>query len=153
MPTAVKTLGIREARSSLDRLVVRLRDLSWFWAEALQAFTERERRWFDAQGEGSWPPLSPTYAAWKAQAFPGQPLLVLSGDLRGQLTSPQKALMFESPSMLVIGSSLPYSGFLKDGTQKMPARDPLVPLERFAGGLIVRLKESLRLISMGGTGF
>lgn len=152
MPVAVKTRGIPEAKRPVERLTAALSRFDWFWADVLQAFTERERRWFDAEGEGDWAPLSPTYAAWKAMAFPGQPLMVLSGDMRDQLTSPEKALLFRSEHMIVMGSTLPYAGFHHTGTRKMPKRDPLAPTERIAGGIIVRLRESLRLISRGGMG-
>ncbi len=40
---------------------------------------------FSQAGPG-WPPLSPQYAAWKAKKFPGRPLLVQTGAMRGALT-------------------------------------------------------------------
>lgn len=149
---AVKTRGIAESRAPLQRLAERLSHLEWFWAEVVEAFTSREQRWFASSGDGGWPPLSPTYAAWKATVAPGQPLLVLSGDMRDQLTSPEKTVLFTSPRMIILGSSLPYAGYHHTGTATMPKRDPLIPGERLAGGILVRMKESLRLISEGGMG-
>lgn len=43
---------------------------------------------FASEGElaGGWAPLSPAYAAWKAEHYPGRPIGVLEGHLRSAMT-------------------------------------------------------------------
>lgn len=71
-----------------------------------------------------WAQLSPKYAAWKEEHFPGMPILVATGDMRAAALSPE--------AIFVTGDSLTYSveapaGWHQDGTENMPAR-PLVRL-------------------------
>lgn len=52
-------------------------------------FRKHERRLFDTEGaygpSGAWAELSESYAEWKEDQFPGQPILVLHGRLRAAL--------------------------------------------------------------------
>ena len=139
----VQTVGVDRAIIRLNRLRAKLADLSFFWPEVIAAFIEREKRWFDAEGEGTWPALSPTYAAWKAVHIPGAPILVASGDLRESLTT-EKTILAQTNRNLILGSQLPYAGYLHTGTSKMPKRDPVIPIQRLAAGIVARMNLSLR---------
>jgi hypothetical protein len=74
---------------------------------------EHVKKQFSTEGmhaSGGWDPLSPAYAAWKADVAPGAPILVLSGDMREALTrtdAPDSLYIFK-PLELGMGSSLPY---------------------------------------------
>lgn len=125
----------REVTQRLTRYGGYLDDWMRFWPEVTEAFTRREQIWFGREGEGTWPALSETYAAWKAQVYPGKPLLVATGDLKGQLTDPAKAELAKTPRELVLGSTLKYAGYHQQGTEHMPARKPLVPVVRLAAGI------------------
>ena len=48
------------------------------WASLAPAIAMAVTEVFDTEGYGQWPALNPDYAAWKAQEFPGQPLLRLT---------------------------------------------------------------------------
>lgn len=86
---------------------------------------------FSAEGDGpvmgAWADLSPDYAAWKAGAAPGSPLLVLSGRMRDALTSPASpyGLRDISSTNFTFGTKgVQYASFHQTGTGKMPARPP-----------------------------
>lgn len=91
-------------------------------------FEAEEARQFDAQGGGpggAWAPLSPSYAAWKDRAFPGNPILVRSGALREALCSSsspfaQRAISGDEFEYGTTG--LEYASFHQLGTERMPAR-------------------------------
>jgi phage gpG-like protein len=113
-----------------------------FWPQVTQAFTAREEIWFTHEGEG-WAQLDPTYAKWKAVHYPGKPILVRTGDLKRSLTDPTEAVRYSSPHELVLGSDVDYAHWHYTGTSKMPARRPLVPLIRLAGGIANLLQRHL----------
>lgn len=86
---------------------------------------------FDAEGAGPvagpWAPLSARYAEWKAQHYPGQPILVRTGALRAALTSgtAQGALRDVGDDSLAFGTDgIPYASNHQTGTGRMPARPP-----------------------------
>jgi len=84
---------------------------------------------FDGRGSGpvagSWSALTPDYAAWKAGAYPGQPLLELTGALRAGLTSsasPSAFRQWDSTSFNFGTSGVEYATFHQMGTAKMSPR-------------------------------
>lgn len=88
-------------------------------------------RQFSAEGQGpvagGWAQLSAAYAAWKAEAHPGQPLLVATGALREALTveSGAHALRDYSDAQFNFGTTgLEYASLHQTGTTQMPARPP-----------------------------
>lgn len=64
----------------------------------------------------NWPPLSPSYAAWKARNFPGRGLLQQSGLLQSSFTA------LPTSDYLTISNDTPYGGYLQYGTSRMPPR-------------------------------
>lgn len=92
-------------------------------------FEEALREQFDARGtgpmSGSWSPLTPDYARWKAGHAPGAPLLELTGKLRAALTSSTSpaALRQWSDNEFNFGTAgVAYASFHQAGTSRMVAR-------------------------------
>jgi len=74
-----------------------------------------QRREQDPTDGAPWKRLSPSYAAWKQQHFPGQPILRRTG------------LMLDSAHLITRGDtflvrSMPYGKYHQFGTNKMDAR-------------------------------
>lgn len=81
-------------------------------------------------GSGGWAPLSESYAAWKARAFPGQPILVASGGLRASLTS-SLDVDEVGARQARFGSRVKHGRYHQTGTSRMPARPPVALPEGF----------------------
>lgn len=73
---------------------------------------------------GGWPPLSPAYAAWKAKRFPGRPILVRHGGMKGALLNRPQAVTVLKQRMLYHPANR-YAGWHQTGTRHMPARPPV----------------------------
>lgn len=112
--------GVELLNNYLEKIIGGIRDLRRFFPDVEKQFEQMQQQWFSSQGRGSWQPLSPSYAMWKNINFPGQPLLVLSGDLRDSHFDSHS-----SSDMLTIKVDAPdYWIFHQFGTSKMPARPP-----------------------------
>ena len=125
-----------------------LEDFSPLWPDITDAFTEREKIWFDRQGEG-WAPLSPDYAARKALIHPGKPILVASGDLKDSLTG-QGADLYHTDRELLLGTTEKVARFHASGTRNMPARPPLIPAQRLAAAIGHLLQRWIKYPGYGG---
>lgn len=132
MATLLETevTGAKEAVVHLRNYAARIEHFAELWPDIIDAFTARESLWFGSAGGGTWQPLSPTYAAWKAVHFPGKPILVRGGegseDLKGSLTEPDRAKIFASDHMLILGSDVSYARY---HTEKRPPLIPKIRLE------------------------
>ena len=105
-----------------------------FEAMAEYQTTVVNKRQFDQLGSaetGKWAPLSPLYGRWKARVRPGQPLMVFDGDLREDMTVPNKGVYYITPTSMTVGSDLHYAKYHQKGTPMMPAR-PLLGKPRKA---------------------
>lgn len=109
---------------------------------------------FDAEGRGPnrgrWKPLSEPYAAWKTQAFPGQPTLVATGAMRDALTraSAAHALRAESGSQFNFGThGLEFASFHQTGTTRMPDRPPFDFSDKLERGIRQKAAETAREIA------
>jgi len=71
---------------------------------------------------GHWAPLSPPYRAWKAEHFPGQPILVRTGALRRDLTNSPMGVQTITSDTMTVGTDIPYAAFHQQGTPRMPRR-------------------------------
>lgn len=138
--------GDERVRAKLVRAGGRFSDLRWMWSDVAELFVEKEKGWFQARGRGTWPPLSPAYARWKAIHFPGRPLLVRTGDMHNQLTSQQKAVLVETHRTLVLGTTVPYAIFHAEGTSRMPARPPMIPVVSLAAGVARRVQAEIERV-------
>lgn len=129
--------GISQANRKLESFAAKLEAPLPMFEEISRELAIAEQAWFTSEGSGSWEPLSLQYAERKATEFPGQPILVASGELRDWLTNPAKAMKLVGPNMMqwVNDRSTPdgrwnLAELHRDGTAKMPARDPVVSREK-----------------------
>jgi phage gpG-like protein len=81
-----------------------------------------------------WARLSPRYKAWKEQHYPGKTILVREGDLRASVRWSHGRLgaggIFDAqPRHLIFGTDVPYAAYHQYGTDKMPARPFLPPVD------------------------
>lgn len=102
-------------------------DATPVWEALADDFLKIERRQFaseGAYGSGGWAPLSPRYAKWKAEHYPGRPILERTGDLVASLTEgPQVRII--TPGFMVLGSAVDYGEYHQTGTPRMPRRRPI----------------------------
>lgn len=105
-----------------------LADWPVFWAEVAIAFAQAEQEWFESQGEGTWAPLNPEYAARKAELFPGKTILRATDTLYDSLTDTSQAAHLAGPDAMVFGTTDPVAQYHYDGTPKMPKRNPLISI-------------------------
>jgi hypothetical protein len=74
-------------------------------------------------GGQTWAPLSPAYAVWKSQNYPGRSILIRDGTLRRAASSPRREA---TPRTLTLWIDDDVAGYHQDGTDRMPAR-PIIP--------------------------
>lgn len=115
----------------LDRTLARFSDnvgdARPVWEKLAAAFARAERRQFKSQGayaSGGWSPLSPKYAEWKARHYPGQPILVRTGELRASLTERPFGVEVIEPQQMAVGSDVDYGAFHQRG-DGLPRRRPV----------------------------
>jgi phage gpG-like protein len=125
---------------AMDRGIARfadgIADYRPIWAVIEDDFYAQMKDQFESEGaEGgeSWEPLSPAYAGWKEEHYPGAKILERSGDLLDSLTNPNSTngVRREERKSLTLGSLLPYALYHQVGTENMPARPELVFPETF----------------------
>ena len=129
MPISL-TIESEEVRAAMTKLSERIADLRWLWPDIAGEFYKREADLFSNEGEGQWESLSPNYSAWKSKYYPGQPLLVLKGDLRSSLVARLStfAIYEAEPQELRLGTSVPYAMAHQYGykPRNLPARPPII---------------------------
>ena len=79
------------------------------------------------EGRSAWEQLSPQYKQWKDAMAPGQPILVLTGEMRASLTQeghPDHIYNYNDREM-EIGTSDEKAQFHQHGTSRMPQRKVL----------------------------
>lgn len=118
---------------ALRRIGSGLLDFTPAWNATLAEIEKAVESSFE---RGAFAPLSPRYAARKAHRFPGRPILVATGALKGSLTNDHapgalrriRRFGFEYGSAISVGS---YNllDLHRQGTPRMPVRDP-IPSER-----------------------
>lgn len=79
-----------DLRGLIDRYQSSLNDLRPFLAGDATDIVYREiRRAFETEGYGTWPPLSPAYARWKARVRPGKGMLRFNDAYYRAATTPR----------------------------------------------------------------
>lgn len=119
-----------EGDTQLDRTLARfaegLDNASALWDALADRFASINRRQFDSEGaygSGGWQALSPRYAAWKARAYPGKPILQREGDLVESLTRRPLGIEVITPRSMTLGSGVPHHRYhqLGDGVPQRRA--------------------------------
>lgn len=129
---AEEPLALRNLSLAFERAAVDASRWSEFVFPRVVAILEDEvNLQFEGEGvgprRGSWAPLKPKYAAWKARHFPGRAPLVRTGRLRAALTqsSAGGALRHYTRTELRYGTAgVPYASFHQTGTDRMVDRPP-----------------------------
>lgn len=116
---------------AFERLGEGLSDFSRFtFPKVIEAFEAESRGQFDVEGggpSGSWAALSPAYAAWKEQNYPGQTILRRTDKLFEALTSSSSPFARReiSKDSLDYGTlGVEYASFHQLGTDVLTARPP-----------------------------
>lgn len=129
---AVRFTFAVEGEVQIDRTLARfaenITDATEVWENLAARFARMERRQFDSEGaygSGGWAALSPAYAAWKARAYPGKPILERTGDLKDSLTQRPFGVEVIEARAMAVGSGIDYGRFHQAGTSTMPRRRPV----------------------------
>ncbi len=138
--------GAERVKVGLDRFHEGLRDFRPFWRDyAFPLLAERTQRNFETQGGfvGGWPPLSASYAAWKAKHYPGKPILRREDTLMNSLTwsgAPGPGgIATADESRAEWGTTVPYGIFHQRGGGHLPKRQVLaIPESETWGRLLQR---------------
>lgn len=113
--------AMQEAIEDAERRAVDLRPA---WNDFQGVWWSQNEDMFDSQGVPPWADLSPRYAAWKEEAFPDAGILERTRRLRDSLTGPgPDSVYIMTPRTLKMGTRVPYSDVLQEGTDNMPARE------------------------------
>lgn len=85
-----------------------------------------EIRWFESEGEGSWPALAESTMTAKDRGGLEERILVATGQLRDSLTSEGSGnIAHIQRDELIFGTSDRTARFHQEGTSRMPQRKPL----------------------------
>lgn len=154
MPGPIES-NAASAAANVNALAAFLEDLRPFWPLLTREWIAWASEQFESEGDYAlgheWAPLSPAYAAWKATHYPGKSILIATGDMRRNVTTPQRVATPQSLELIVDDEKLAYH---QEGTDKMPARPvvfgaPLPPkldarlhevAEAYADELVQRLR-------------
>jgi len=119
--------GDKAMRAMLQVPVDAIHDMEPAWEGIRDDFVAREKRWLDSEGEGTFAPLSPAYAAAKRAAVGDQPILQFGKDMYRSLTSPgDPGFIFETTNLsMSIGTDDPKARHHQFGTKRMPQRRPI----------------------------
>ena len=112
--------GEDQVDRSLLAFAARAADMTPAWEQIRERFVGYEGRWFGSEGDGNWPALSPSYAKWKAKHFPGQKILVRTGQLKASLEKPDIATI--EPAYAIFGTGDPVAGYHQTGGGNLPRR-------------------------------
>lgn len=122
-------VGEKQFARAFSRFGDQIKDFRPLWDKIVGSFRRIEAEQFGSEGgtgSGGWRPLSPQYAAWKAQHYPGAPILVRKGALKASLVGiTGYTIDRRTPDSLLIGTSIPYALYHQKGTGRMPARKPI----------------------------
>lgn len=117
---------------TLAGIADRAEDARPAWEQMADNFERMEQRQFASQGASagsSWAPLSPPYAAWKAQHYPGKPILRRTDDLWRSLTRRPFGVEVIEPRSMIIGSDVSYGAYHQRGSGRLPRRPPVLMTE------------------------
>lgn len=168
---SIETPNLTAVEQALIKLATLMSDLRPFWPVVSRLFVSWMGRQFDSEGAfltDPWEELSPDYAAWKSQNYPGKPILSLVGPLRKAATSPRR---IPTPLTLTLVIE-PYehqaltpggvSGILdpewfQEGTSRMPARPlifeeilPAVPMAELTAAMEVYARSMVVASGLSG---
>lgn len=96
----------------------------------IEDYQDVETKHFQTEGRSGlgqqWADLSPDYAMWKSENYPGRPILVREGDMRQAVLEPKIRKKRDYLRLRIKDEKLEYH---QEGTKSMPARPVLVKPE------------------------
>lgn len=138
---------IEPAIKALQGMLARLKDLRPAWRSVLAYLRRQTVTQFATQGTRSgspWQPLNPTYAAWKAVRYPGQPILRASDRMFGSLLgSNNEAIEEMQRQSFTYGTRTPYARYHQKGTPRMAKREILAVTEEDRREIKTRVRAHL----------
>ncbi len=137
---------------AISRFAENLRDFTQIWPGVIVELQAILKEQFRGQGigpSGPWKPLSEAYRKWKEKKYPGQPILVRSGDTRDALTSrTEHSIILPTATELTFGVSLPYPIFHQRRNNKRLPRRPIFDLTEEHKNRLVKVVQR-RLLTAG----
>ena len=107
--------GVTEVLTAISRFGEYAKDLSEPYGEIADDFRDVYMQdVFASEGAvngEAWAPLSPGYAAQKERAFPGQPLMIRTGDLADSLMGGAGGIRTITADTLILGTSISYAKY------------------------------------------
>lgn len=90
----------------------------------LDVYADHTTEMLGSRGRGSWPQLSPRYAAYKRQVRPGRPMMVFDGHLSRSLTDTQdrRFKVVQRPTRLTVSPDVKYAAYHQAGRGHLPRR-------------------------------
>lgn len=120
---SLNTSSFNKSVSDFRRRLSNLRP--FFQSEASNIVHQTIERVFETEGYGTWAPLDPGYASWKASRYPGQGILRREGTyFRAATTSttPQSYRRVDRRSLQIGVQNLDFALFHERGTGRLPRR-------------------------------
>jgi hypothetical protein len=122
----VRVTGAEAYQRKLEQFRLHLSDLRGYWPLLVPVVHSWSKQQFESEGEWGgqqWAPLSPQYAAEKAQSHPGRSILIRDGDMRRAASQMRRE---QTPRTLVMWIDDPKAPLHQEGGDNLPAR-PLIP--------------------------
>lgn len=145
--------GQEQFNRSFSRFGENLKDLRQIWPAVIVELRTIVKEQFNGRGvgpSGQWKPLSDAYRKWKEKKFPGQPLLVRTGDTIQSLTTNTAQTINQSlPDSLTFGTRLNYPVFHQRGGKRLPRR-PIFDLSEQSKTRLVKAIQR-RLVAAGAS--
>ncbi len=121
----IDIMGEEVVARALSRFGEGVKDFRPAWEQIHISFVLIEEQQFATEGSrggAPWPPLKPSYAAWKEKYFPGMPILQLTQTMWGQFAVGTGMLVDIAPMYMRLTPTIAYPKYHQTGTYKMPAR-------------------------------
>lgn len=128
--TTITFSGLEALERRLTLKRSKLRTWRSLWNTVARDMAAAERKWFAAEGRGSWPALSENYATWKAAHYPGKTILVRDEELRDSLTSAGTLLQTRSADAATLATTVGHAIYhaSRAPRSQLPRRDPFIPI-------------------------
>lgn len=134
----VRIEGAERWQRRLQNVEGRLEDFRPLGEQLEPVIYGRFGRWLSAEGEGTWQPLSPGYAAWKAKKYPGRRIMVQTGALAESLTDRNGQFSVRRVDRRggEWGTRVPYAQFHDKGTKRAPKRRIIIITTAFRKDIV-----------------
>lgn len=139
----------------LIRFADAARDATPAFVDLRDLFVSAMDSQFDSEGgygAGGWAPLSPRYAAWKQQQYPGRGILEATGALRDSLTT-SLDVNEVGPRSMTVGSRVRYGRYHQSRRPRrtsLPRRAPVALPESWRRDAVRIMQRWLLAAARGG---